>query len=199
MRKKWEKTNKLITQELGKLQQRVSAANIYKLFMSSLDQTYWHTYFFDKKNPFHKKVYQQLEPEYEGPTNLTHFTVHEFNEAVYFAMKEFSNYVNFAQVESATYNFFMDQILDEQNKARKKPLKPVEDNFGKLKATKGQVVKRDNTGRIISDASDDEDVNEETIYPINQNGPKKLTAYSHIFVNHMPCKTIAGNPKKKTY
>ena len=125
--------------------------------------------------------------------------MHEFNEAVYFAMKEFSNYVNLAQVESATYNFFMDQLLDEQNRARKKPLEPIKDNFGKQKAKKSNVVKRDNTGKIIEDPSSDEDEVEEPIYPINQNGPKKLTAYSHIFVNRMPCKTITGQPKKKTY
>jgi len=56
-RKKWEKTNKKTTQELSKLQQRVSTANIYKLFMSSLDQTYWHSYFLNKRNPLHKKVF----------------------------------------------------------------------------------------------------------------------------------------------
>ena len=54
-RKNWEKINKKITSELSKLRQRVSAANIYKLFMSSLYQTYWHTYFRDPKK--HKKVY----------------------------------------------------------------------------------------------------------------------------------------------
>ena len=183
----------MITHERQKLQTRVSAANIYKLFMSSLDQTYWHTYFYDKKNPLHKKVYTQLEEGYEGPTNLTHFTVHEFNEAVYFAMREFSNYVNLAQVESATYNFFMDQLLDEANKARKKPLKPLDDNFGRIKVVK-KVAKRDKEGKIIEGASSEEEIDdtEEPIYPINQNGPKKLTAYSHIFVNKMPCKTIAG-------
>ena len=47
-------------------------------------------------------------------TNLHHFTVHEFNEALYFAMKEFSSYVNFSQIENATYGFFMDQILSEK-------------------------------------------------------------------------------------
>jgi len=39
---------------------------------------------------------------------LTHYTVQELNEAIYFAMKEFSSYVNFSQIENATFHFFMD-------------------------------------------------------------------------------------------
>ena len=53
------------------------------------------------------------DPEYEGETNLTHFTVHEFNEALYSALREYSSYVNFAQVEAATYGFIMDKILQD--------------------------------------------------------------------------------------
>jgi len=124
--------------------------------------------------------------------------VHEFNEAVYFALREFSNYVNFAQVEAATYNFFMDQLLAEKNNARNRK-EQIVDNFGKLKVKKNDQPKRDKTGKIIADDGMDEFLNEEAIYPINQNGPKRLTAYSHIFVNHMNSKDIAGNPRKKAY
>lgn len=59
---------------------------------------------------------KQTEQGYNGPTNLTHYTVHEFNEAVFFALREYSSYINFSQVEHATYHFFMDNFLLEQNK-----------------------------------------------------------------------------------
>ena len=82
---------------MARLRKDVSVPNIYKLFMSSLYQTYWHTYFLDPhRYRKHKKVFNQLNKGYEGPTNLTHFTVHEFNEAVFFAIREFSNYINFS-------------------------------------------------------------------------------------------------------
>ena len=71
------------------------------------------------------------QPGYKGPTNLHHFTVHEFNEALYFAMREYSNYVNFSQIENATYGFFMDEILKETG--RDQHWSFTKDKYGKDK------------------------------------------------------------------
>lgn len=96
-------------------EKEVSQAKNYKLFKDTMWDEYWHTYFEDKRQ---KEVTSEVkivnEKGYEGPTNLHHFTVHEFNEALYFAMREYSSYVNFSQIENATYCFFMDHIISEK-------------------------------------------------------------------------------------
>ena len=74
-----------------------SASRNYKLFKKTMWQTYWHTLFENKKE-VRKNVGKRIvnEGNYDGPTNLHHFTVHEFNEALFFAMREYSSYVNFS-------------------------------------------------------------------------------------------------------
>ena len=61
---------------------------------------------------------QTDDKKMKSPTNLTHFTVHDFNEALFSAIREFSSYVNFAQVEHATYSFLMDRLIEEQRGPR---------------------------------------------------------------------------------
>ena len=119
--KKWKVINKMIVQRKEQLEERVSATKNYELFKDTMWQKYWHTFFEKKipkrKRPLGKDIVNQ--EGYEGPTNLTHYTVHEFNEALYFALREYSSYVNFSQVENATYTFFMDAIINEEYELQK--------------------------------------------------------------------------------
>jgi len=98
------------------LLKKVQQKNIQKLFKTTMWQTYSHSSFPNKKPKEVVKAKKKFEGlwEYEKQRNLTHYTVHEFNEALYFALREFSTYVNFSQVENATYSYFMDNILREK-------------------------------------------------------------------------------------
>ena len=112
--REWRAKNDKIIQKKQEYEKMTSASRNYKLFKKTMWQTYWHTLFENKKE-VKKQVGRRIvnEGNYDGPTNLHHFTVHEFNEALFFAMREYSSYVNFSQIENATYGFFMDQILSE--------------------------------------------------------------------------------------
>ena len=110
---KWRCDNDKIIAMKEENLQKTSAKNNYKLFKTTMWETYWHS-LYERKSERTKKGSDIVNQYgYDGPTNLRHFTVHEFNEALYFAMREFSSYINFAQIENATYGFFMDQILSE--------------------------------------------------------------------------------------
>ena len=76
-------------------------------------ETYWHTCFIGDKKQKNNSKPNVTDPNYEGPNNLWHYTIHEYNEAIFFAMKEYSSYVNFSQIENATYNFIIDELLRE--------------------------------------------------------------------------------------
>ena len=79
------------------LLKKVQQKNIQKLFKTTMWQTYSHSSFPNKKPKEVVKAKKKFEGlEYEKQRNLTHYTVHEFNEALYFALREFSTYVNFS-------------------------------------------------------------------------------------------------------
>ena len=55
---------------------------------------------------------------------MRHFTVHDFNEALYSSLREFNSFVNFSQVENATFGFIMDSLAEETRAStRSKTLK----------------------------------------------------------------------------
>ena len=75
------------------LSKKLQPKNISMLFKETMWKTYCHSSF-PKKNTAPKV--KDKKGDHEKLRNLTHFTVHEFNEALYFALREFSSYVNFA-------------------------------------------------------------------------------------------------------
>jgi len=63
-----------------------------------------------------------------------HYTIHDFNEALYSALREFSSFVNFTQVENATFSFVMDNIVSEinfENKGRDRAQRFYATNFSR--------------------------------------------------------------------
>ena len=177
--KKWNKINKMIIEQRELYEEKVSVPSIYKLFKDTLWKTYWHTHFIDKN----KKNKNLQDENYKGPTNLTHFTVHEFNEALYFATREFSTYVNFAQIEAATYHFFMDDFLREE----------VGRNTIKLKKEKQKnwewaVLEASRLGKAPPDPPKEKVYAETATYPTNAR--EKVAWYSRIFVDEYESKSV---------
>ena len=88
---------------------------MWNKFKSTLKKTYPSTLFTNKKRKPGVKVEQK--------TTQRHYTIHDFNEALYSTLREFSSFVNFAQVENATFSFVMDNIVSEinfENKGRER-------------------------------------------------------------------------------
>ena len=169
-----------------KLEEKVSVGRNYELFKSTMWKTYWHTFFEKKypksKRPLGKDIVNQ--EGYRGPTNLTHFTVHEFNEALYFAIREYSSYVNFSQVENATYTFFMDAIISEEYEAQKEEHRQESKNEG-------------TTYDFDEWYSEEDGTPEGRIYPVHMNQQQKF--YSRIFVDDYPSRDIFNEPNHEPH
>ena len=75
----------------------------------------------------------------EEDQNDGHFTVHEFNEALYSTLCEYNSFVNFKQIENATFYFFMDNLTLNDEDATQNYI----DQLDELKTT----IKRTEHGR----------------------------------------------------
>lgn len=99
---------------------------VWSKFKSTLKKAYPSTLFTsNKRKPGIKK---------DTKSTQKHYTIHDFNEALYSTLREFSSFVNFVQVENATFSFIMDNIVSEinfENKGRERTQRFYATNFAR--------------------------------------------------------------------
>ena len=103
-----------VIKERLKINKEKNSAAYYALTESSVNKLFKRTL----KAQYPQTLYKQVDKG-RRTTTMKHFTVHDFNEALYSTIREFSSFVNFSQVENATFGFLMDSLAEESRASSK--------------------------------------------------------------------------------